>query len=320
MKEVNSRSIYAIVVTFNGEKWVDRCLNSLVSSTIPVHVIVIDNGSYDKTIDEIREKFSNIELIESDKNIGFGQANNIGLRRALEDGADYVFLLNQDAWVENDTIEKLLKSCSKTRKFGVLSPVHLNGTGNALDLGFANYVSEGKCQNFVSDLFFKEMKELYEVDFVNAAAWLIPMDTIKSVGGFSPVYTHYGEDVDYIARIKYKGYKVGLVTNALIFHARDNMSFRAKTYDEKDKIKKNFDFVFILTQLTNPNYSSMKVFYGYTLNLFTGILKNLLQFNLKKILDFFKLHFLIIKIIPKIIRCRSLANNHTPFLLDSTRV
>jgi N-acetylglucosaminyl-diphospho-decaprenol L-rhamnosyltransferase len=123
--------IYSIVVTYNGSKWLDKCFGSLLNSTVSTKIIAIDNKSTDGTPDEIRLKFPSVEVIETGKNLGFGKANNIGLTRALNENADYVFLLNQDAWVEPDTIGKLISTQSS--EYAILSPVHLNGQGDALD-------------------------------------------------------------------------------------------------------------------------------------------------------------------------------------------
>ena len=92
--------IFAIVVTYNGMRWYDRCFGSLRNSDMPVETIVIDNASTDETVSYIKEHFHEVCLIESKENLGFAKANNIGIKRALDNGADYVFLLNQDAWVE----------------------------------------------------------------------------------------------------------------------------------------------------------------------------------------------------------------------------
>ena len=77
---------------------------------------------------------------EQNKNIGFGKANNIGISLAMKKGADYVFLLNQDAWVEDKTLEKLINIHRKQPKFGIVSPMHLNGKGDELDYNFSKFI------------------------------------------------------------------------------------------------------------------------------------------------------------------------------------
>ena len=104
---INTKQIYTIIVTYNGSKWMTNTLLRLQKSSIPVQTIIIDNGSVDDT-KEIAQLFPEVRFIESKENLGFGRANNIGITIALNENAEYVFLLNQDAWVETEIIEHLL--------------------------------------------------------------------------------------------------------------------------------------------------------------------------------------------------------------------
>ena len=120
--------ILTIIVTYNGLRWYERCLGSLQSSTIPVDVMVVDNASQDGSADWIAEHYPEINLIRSDKNLGFGQANNIGMRYALDNGYDYVFLLNQDAWLHtNDCIERLVQAAENHPEYMIMSALWLYG-------------------------------------------------------------------------------------------------------------------------------------------------------------------------------------------------
>src|SRR5215217_5094826 len=138
-------SIFTIIVTYNGAKWITKCLKSLLDSTVPLKIIVIDNGSKDDTREKIRNGFPEVDLIESVFNMGVCKANNTGIKKAYDLGATHFFLLNQDVWVEPDTIEKLVVQQQKNPEYGVLSPLHLNGEGNALDFNFSTSIIPSKC-------------------------------------------------------------------------------------------------------------------------------------------------------------------------------
>src|SRR6476469_8833405 len=118
-------NIFTIIVTYNGSKWIDKCLGSVLNSTVPVRIIVVDNASSDDTPKKIRNGFPEVDLIESPFNSGVCKANNIGIKKAYDLGATHFFLLNQDAWVERDTIEKLVVHQRENREYAVLSPLHL---------------------------------------------------------------------------------------------------------------------------------------------------------------------------------------------------
>ena len=82
--------VFAIVVTYKGDKWYDRCFTSLSESEIPVETIVVDNGSSAESLCYLKQRFPSIHLIENGENLGFAKANNIGISKAIEKGAEYV--------------------------------------------------------------------------------------------------------------------------------------------------------------------------------------------------------------------------------------
>jgi GT2 family glycosyltransferase len=217
---LKAMNVSAIVVTYNGMQWVDRCLGSLRTSMLPVRTIVVDNGSTDGTPAHIEQHFPEVELIRTERNLGFGQANNVGMRIALDRGDDHVFLLNQDAWVQPGTIGRLVEMAAPP--FGVLSPMHLNGAGNALDWEFSLYLTPARCPGLLSELVLGRAKDrVFEAEFINAAAWLITRNCLLTVGGFSPTFFHYAEDDNYLHRLFYHGSKLGLVTDAFAHHDRE---------------------------------------------------------------------------------------------------
>jgi GT2 family glycosyltransferase len=213
-------AVWAIIVCYNGGSLLRKCLESLLRSTTPVAVVVIDNGSTDGSIRLIQKEFPAIRLVLSPENLGFGRANNAGIQLALQGGAEHVFLLNQDAWVEPETLSHLIGLSRQHPDLGILSPVHLNADGSALDYGFANYLRADRCPGFISDLYVRHLQDYYILPFVNAAAWLLPRHSLEKVGGFNPVFFMYGEDMDLCHRVRFHGLRIGVVPRAVIYHAR----------------------------------------------------------------------------------------------------
>lgn len=213
-------NLFIIIVTYKGKQWYDRCFTSLRESTIPVQTIVVDNASNDGTVEYIRENYPEIHLIESKENLGFGRANNIGMRYALDHGCDFVFLLNQDAWVETDAIETLVRVSSNHTEFGILAPVHTTLEKNELEPGFVSFVKDNKYTNgdWFNDMYWGKMKEVYETKYIHAAGWLLPKRVLENVGGFDPIFIHYEEDDDYLNRVRYHGFKIGVCPMARMVH------------------------------------------------------------------------------------------------------
>ena len=215
--------VLVIIVTYNGEKWIAKVLDNLLNFPDNISILCIDNCSSDQTVFLI-EKFLNasplgrIRLIKLNKNLGFGKANNIGMFFALRFGYNYICLLNQDAWFIKGSPEDLLHLCNKYPDYGIVSPIHFNGSGSRLDDLFFSYIN--KSQDFFLDSFSSCLKELYTVQFVNAAAWFMSTNMLRIVGGFDPIFIHYGEDNDFIVRMKYHGFLCGVTPNVYICHDR----------------------------------------------------------------------------------------------------
>ena len=191
--------VLVVIVSYNFERWIDRCLGSLHQSEHPVDIVVIDNASQDHTVQRIKKDYPHIKLIESKSNLGFGKANNIGMQMALKEGYEAVFLMNQDAWIAKDAIGILVQLCQEQPSYGILSPVHLTGNGDKPDPGFGIY-AQMECLAQLPN-----GKNLLPLPFVNAAFWMIPVSVLKKVGGFCPLFYHYGEDKDYVNRLHYHG-------------------------------------------------------------------------------------------------------------------
>jgi len=240
--------VISIIITYNGSKWVEKCFGSLVKSTHPLKIIAVDNASDDGTPEIIHTKYPEVEVINSEQNLGFGKANNIGLRKALEERADYAFLLNQDAWIEPDTIMKLISVHRNNTNFGILSPLHMSGDQINLDNNFSSYINGYSCPGLISDYIFKrEIKKVYDIDFVNAAIWLISRECIEKVGGFDPLFVHYSEDDDYINRVKLHGLKVGICPGAIGYHDRPQNARRTINWTAERIFCSN------LAKLKDPN-------------------------------------------------------------------
>jgi GT2 family glycosyltransferase len=220
MASAHHCKVYVVIVVYNGMQWLQRCLISLKHSETPVTVIAIDNGSVDGSQALIKTQFPEVLLIEEPSNLGFGQANNIGIKKALASGADYVFLLNQDAWIEPNTITGLIDIQKNNPEFGIVSPMHLNALHTALDYNFSKYIAPDKCPGLYSDLYINNIKEVYPAAFMNAAAWLLSKECIKKVGLFDPVFFHYGEDDNYCQRVIYHDFKIGICPSLKIVHDR----------------------------------------------------------------------------------------------------
>ncbi|WP_330745026.1 glycosyltransferase family 2 protein [Chryseobacterium sp. CP-77] len=215
-------AIHVIIVTYNAMKWAERCFSSLRTSSVPVKCIVIDNGSTDGTQEYIKKYFPEVDFTQSPQNLGFGKANNAGIEKAYKEGADFFYLMNQDAWIYPDSFQKLLdvyNAYPDKNQLGILSPIHMDGSEKKLDIFFERYLARNTPDNRIfSDSFNNSLKDYYEIDFVNAAHWLLPKATIEEIGGFNPYFFHYSEDYEYVQRISFFRKKIIVCPPSRVVH------------------------------------------------------------------------------------------------------
>jgi GT2 family glycosyltransferase len=243
--------IGVIIVTYNAVKWIDKCIKPLSEVTEGNKVYIIDNGSTDGTQEIIKTKFPQFIFHESKENLGFGKANNLGLKIALDDGVDYFFLLNQDAHVSWSNIHQLALILSKNPDYGILSPLQMF-SDNAVDYLHYKTLLQSNT-SFFNDLISKnELKNVYEIEYTNAAIWMISKKCLELVGGFDPIFPHYGEDHEYANRLQSFNLKFGLCPSVLGYHYRVQNQKRKKT--------KIFFFNYYLIELKNLKQNLIVVY------------------------------------------------------------
>ena len=219
------RKTLIIIITFNGARWLPDVLDS-VGSGSDYDVWARDNGSSDETV-SILQKHPSVTFFKKGDNIGFGRANNEGMNFALEHDYDSVFLLNQDCRIESSTFHRL-RIFGLGNKSNVSCPVQLNWNGVGANHNFqARYAPE-----------WASRQDAFGVDFVNAAAWFIPINLVRKVGGFNPVFFMYGEDRDWARRLGFIGGNFSVVPKLFCYH---NSSAQHK---REPKIQTNKKIIF----------------------------------------------------------------------------
>ena len=185
-----------------------------------MQIIVIDNNSSDGTIEFIKKNYPSVITLPQENNLGFGQANNIGIRYALQNKADYCLLINQDAYLSKYAIAQMLIEDDGE---SLLSPIHLNGNGTKIDLMFKYSLKNSSIKNkLLDDLLIKnEYQGSYEMTEICAACWFMPRKLIEKIGGFNPLFFHYSEDSNYYKRMVFHKIKTLLVPSAKVCHDRE---------------------------------------------------------------------------------------------------
>lgn len=215
--------ICAVLVNFNGVNDTIECVQSLLKCSYKqLHIIIVDNGSgYGKISYSDLIPSNRYEIIYTGENLGFAGANNIGIRRGIEIGADYFLILNNDTIVDKDFLNPLLNVISKDASIGIATgKIYYYDDPNYLWFGGSHYDSNlleckidgiGKKDN----IHYSQAKEL---PFATGCFWLMPRKTITVVGYISEYYFLYYEDADYCERVKKAGLKIWYEPASIIYH------------------------------------------------------------------------------------------------------
>lgn len=265
-----------IIVTYNGEKWLDVCLPAFkTANKEDIAVVVVDNASKDKTCEKINKEYPFVKLFSCTKNLGFGQANNVGIKYAYDNDFRHVFLLNQDAKISIKDLYKICEIQDLNNEYYCLSPIHYNKE-NQIDSLFHNNLVNSGITDITDNNYDKYVRE---IGFCNAALWCLSRKCIEDIGGFSPSFFHYGEDNNYVDRIHYYGGKIGVVPSVKAYHYRENPRSKNKFFT--DKFKSNYRYM--LQQLSNPNYNNKYMIYKFYRKLVLKLLLALITIDLKRI-------------------------------------
>lgn len=215
-----------IIVSYNTKKLTLDCIDSILKegSKLKVRIIVVDNGSKDGSVEELREvwrKRRNVVLIENKENLGFSKANNQGIRMAM---GEYILLLNSDTIVKKNSLLALFNFAEKTKNAGVVGSRLLN-PDKTIQPSCIHFPT---IKNAILEYWFgkKGLFEKYaprgkrpvEVDAVAGAAFLITPRSLKEVGLLNEEYFFYFEDIDYCRRVWDSALKVYYLPESEIIH------------------------------------------------------------------------------------------------------
>ncbi|ELP34394.1 glycosyltransferase family 2 protein [Rhodopirellula baltica] len=198
-----------IIVTYNSQNYIARCLQSIKENCKNYKIFLYDNDSKDETLQIVRREteHTNIETFEGVANLGFGKANNACLNEALNQDFQCFFLVNHDVYVTKGLLKELTilhKYTIENGRRSILCPVQLDGEGDRIDRNFSMYLRECNVPECNVDT-LKALRTVVRGQFFNAAAWFMGREIVEEVGGFNPLFEHYGEDNDFANRALAKG-------------------------------------------------------------------------------------------------------------------
>lgn len=214
------KKIITIIVTFNSEKHIQKCVGSLLSQKPDQKIIIIDNNSQDNTVGILKSADQKgVIVLENKKNIGFAAAVNQGLRYAVKNfpEVDCFFLLNPDAWLEKDCLEKLVAGFAKNKSLGLLSPFIIDPSTKKLWFSGAR-IDWPRLRSIHTEYLILNTK------YLSGCALLIKKEVIEKIGFFDERFFLYYEDADFSLRVRKAGYGLKIIPEAICFHQESQSS------------------------------------------------------------------------------------------------
>lgn len=216
-------SVMTIVLNWNNVTDTLACLGSLEQSDYPNHrVLVVDNGSTDGSVQAIRERYPDVLMRETGRNLGYAGGNNVGIRYALKDGANYVCILNNDTTVAPGFMSLLLKALESRDEAGVVIPLiaDMVDPDRVWALGAAVDRTRGEITRLhagesVSAL---HTKEPFEVDIAPGTAMLVKREVFERVGLLDEKFFLFYEEADWCLPVRQSGYQIVAVPSSVIWH------------------------------------------------------------------------------------------------------
>ena len=243
--------ITVVINTFNSEDKIHHCINSIESKT---KVIIIENSSNINLKNELEKKHNNLKCILAGKNLGYAKGNNLGLSKVK---SKYALILNPDAILDNDTLEKLLITADKLSDFAIIGPAKQDEYSK-VDLN-------------------KNKDQVYQVNSLKGFAMFLNLDQFKEIGFFDENFFIYLEEIDLCKRLKNNNKKIYLDKKVIIHHIggsshNEKINFEMELSRNWHWMwsvfyfnKKHYGYFFALLYVSNKFFSSLIKIFFYSL-------------------------------------------------------
>lgn len=234
------KKICIIIVTWNGKNHVLTCLRSIYAAKheTEMHLIVVDNGSIDGSVSAIQSQYPHVEVVEAGENLGFTGGNNIGIRKALERGVDFVWLLNNDTQVDKNALS-LINAFDDIRVGIAGSKIYFasgyeyhkerygeNDRGRVFWYagGMIDWKNMYASHRGVDEVDKGQYDETEETQFVTGCSMMIRREVFEKIGLLDDKFFAYLEDLDFCLRAKAAHYRLMYIPKSVVWHANAGSS------------------------------------------------------------------------------------------------
>lgn len=219
--------VITVVLNWRNKSDTLECIASLKETDYLNHrIVLVDNFSQDGTVDAVRAHFPDVFIIENDQNLGYAEGNNVGIRYALQQGADYVFVLNNDTQLAPDCIDALVSDLEAHPEVAAAGPkIFYFDPPNLLNFAGGGLTHQGIPYHVgAHQLDGPSYAQSIETDWLTGCAILFRASVLPRVGLFEPKFFLLYEDVDWSLRARKAGFSLRWVADAKLWH-KESASF-----------------------------------------------------------------------------------------------
>lgn len=216
-----NRKLFVIILNYNGCQDTLDCIESVLASDYKdLVIVVVDNASTDNSYDVFSEKLSGeVVLLRSEKNIGYAGGNNIGIRYAQENRADYICVLNNDTVVLPNTFSKCISILEENPNAGFVGPVILEYSENIVQSTGGNiYIQKGEVTLNNNGKSIVQLPPQLPCDYIGGACILLRASLLDQVGLIPEAYFLFFEETEWCYKAKQSGLQNLCVPDAYVRH------------------------------------------------------------------------------------------------------
>jgi GT2 family glycosyltransferase len=215
--------VYVVLLNWNGVADTLECLASLREQQHPaVKTVVVDNGSEKDEATIIEQQYPEVAVLRQGRNLGFCGGNNVGIRHAIANGADYVLILNNDTIAPPELISELMRVSGGLEKVGAVSPLIMCHPQTDL-IWYAGSVWEAATAGFRHPLSYESRQkfkasEAFPTAYACGCCMLVSTEVLNRVGLMDERYFIYYDEADWCSRMKESGFECYVVPTAVLYH------------------------------------------------------------------------------------------------------
>jgi GT2 family glycosyltransferase len=242
-------TVYVIILSWNGRSDTLECLRSFKNVAYKNYrIVVVDNASVDGTVQAVRGEFPEIDIIVNSSNLRFAGGNNVGIKYAIEKGADFILLLNNDTLVDQNFLWMMVRTALSENNIGMVGPKifydndkrRLWYAGGRIEW-WKGWISHRGVREYDSGRY----DDRCETDYITGCCILVKREVIENIGLLDESYYIYGEDADWCIRASRSGYKLLYEPSAIIWHKLSvSAGGHLSWFKNYNKLKSQLKFLF----------------------------------------------------------------------------